>query len=194
MVDLTCHDLVANFFGGFAGGGVGQAFEGEFFGGAGAATGDDVAVNDYTVGKELLAVQLHFAAREAGAGSVLEEACLRKHQGRGADGKYPFASGVKALENFGYGCRCLEIFDAGTAAGEADCVEFSQLAACDEVAEENVCLDGKTVGAYNIQVVADGSQGYVEPAALPVVKGGDEFGFFKTISHKEKNVHKILLL
>lgn len=187
---LTGDDLVADLFGGGAVGCVSQAFEGEFFGGACAATGDDVAVYYHTVGKELLAVQLHFAAREAGAGSVLEETRLGKHQGRGADGKYPFASGVKALENFGHGCRCLEIFDAGTAAGEADCVVVGEV----YILQKNVCLDGKTVGAYNIQTVADGSQGYVQAAALPVVEGGDEFGFFKTICHKEKNVHKILLL
>lgn len=189
---LAGDDLLANLVGGSAVGDLGQAFECEFFGGACAAACDDVAVNNHTVCKELLAIQLYFAAREAGAGSVLEEACLRKNCWSGADGKYPFALGVKLLENVGYYCRGLQVLDAGTTAGEAYCVKFRKLIAFDQVVEENISLDGEVVGAYDFHAVTDGGQSNVKPAALPVVKGCNEFCFFETICHKEKNVHMYL--
>lgn len=195
-VALAGDDLVADFFGGFAGGGVGQAFKGEFFGGACAAAGDDVAVYHNAVGKELLAVQFHFAAREASTLAGLEETCLGKNQRGGADGENPLAFGIKVAQDVGNGCGSLQVLNAGAATGEADCIEVGEAScgSCHHVFQENVCLDGQTMGAYNFQAIADGSQSHIQAATLPVVKRSNEFGFFKTVSHQEKNVHKYLVV
>ena len=190
---LAGDNLIANLVGVGAVGCVSQAFKCEFFGSACATTGDDVAIYNHAVGKELLAVQFYFTAGEAGALAILEESCLRENQRCGADGEDPLALCVELIEDFGDCSGSLQVLNAGAATREADCVEFSQLAACGNVAEENVCLNGETMGSYNIKTFADGSESHIEAAALPVVERGDEFGFFETICHQKKNVHWVPL-
>ena len=73
---LAGDDLVANLFADFATRYLSEAFEGEFFGGAGTAAGDDVAVDHHAVGQVLLADEVAFAARETSALAVLEDSGL----------------------------------------------------------------------------------------------------------------------
>lgn len=186
---LPGDDLGADLFGGGVVGCLCEAFQGEFLGGACAAAGDDVSVNHNAIGKELLAIEIHFATGVAGALAVLEEAGLAQDEGGGTDSENPLALGVKILEGLCDGFGCLEVLYAEAATGEAYGIEFFNLSGRNKVLEEGACLDGEAVGSSNIEALADGGQGDVHSATLPVVEGGHEFGFFKTVCHKEKNVH-----
>ena len=124
---LSRHNLLANLFADFATRYLGEAIEGEFFGGAGTAAGNHLAVDYHAVCQVLLADEVAFAAGETGALAVLQEASLRKYERRRSYGEQPFALGVKLLDGCFDSCTCCKILDAQTPAGEHHCVKLRKV-------------------------------------------------------------------
>lgn len=176
----------ADGFGDLGGLGGGEEFfdegEAEIEGGACAAGGDEVAVDDDALRGENV-FEFVGGAGVCGVALVFEQAGVVEDGGRGADGGEPFAAGCLGADDGGNA----EIGAKFSHAGAARENEQIEGAACGNGGKQTVGLDGDVVFAFDGGLFAQGGDGDLGSGAAEDVDRGDGFNFFKSLWQNDED-------
>ena len=164
----------------------GEDGEGEVGGGAGAASGDEVAVGLDGCGGVAVADFL-FEAWVAGVGSSREESGGLEGDGGGADGGGDVSVVVDVADECEDGSVGGEVGGAGESAWEDGGGEGLGL----EVVGEDVAGDGDVVGSGDVEglVVGDGGEEDLESGSSEDVGGGEGLDFLEAWGEEDGGLH-----
>lgn len=156
--------------------------EAEIKGGAGAARGKDVAVEDDAFVGESFG-QFGGDGRVGGVAAVGEEAGVVEDGGSGADRADEAAGGVMAKDDCADARVGTESFSAGTA-GKEDCVEVVGF----DGGQRGVGVEGKVCAAAgDVNGFTEGGDGDIGAGAAQEVDGSDGLDFLKSLREDCEN-------
>ncbi len=149
---------------------------------AGAARGDDFAVNNHTF--VLKDVREFFGDGEmGGVAAALEQAGVVEHGGRSADGGEPATGGGLLLYELAHAHVASEIEHARAAGEENEVVGL--FGSC--LVECRVCVHGHGAPAGDVRAVAKRGDGDLATGAAEQIDRSDGFDFFKSLWQNGEN-------